>query len=103
MRYATLAALAGAVAIAFLAGTPAAAQEPASGLADAAAGWTVPRLPDGQPDFQGYWTTQTFTPLERPEHLGDKEFFTEEEWAYLQGTLTAEGVDPSAREILTLI
>ena len=100
MRYV---ALAGVVAIAFLAGTPAAAQDPVHSAADAGTEWTMPRLPDGQPDMQGYWTTQTFTPLERPEHLGDKEYFTEEEWAYLQDTLTAEGVDPSAREILTLI
>ncbi len=64
----------------------------------AAAAWTMPRLPDGQPDLQGYWTTQTFTPLERPEHLADREFFTEEEAAELNAQLTAEGVDPSARD-----
>ncbi|MCY4599710.1 MAG: hypothetical protein OXF27_07305, partial [Acidobacteria bacterium] len=103
MTYVARAALAGVVAIAFLAGTPAAAQDPVQSAADAGAGWTMPRLPDGQPDMQGYWTTQTFTPMERPDHLADKEFFTEEEWARLQGSLTAEGVDPSAREILTLI
>ena len=28
--------------------------------------WTMPRTPDGQPDLQGYWTTATFTPMERP-------------------------------------
>ena len=37
-------------------------------------GWEIPRLPNGQPDLQGYWTTQTFTPMERPEYLGDKAF-----------------------------
>jgi len=42
---------------------------------------TLPRLPDGRPDLQGYWTNTTFTPLERPPELGDKEFFTEEEAA----------------------
>ena len=42
-----------------------------------AKGWTVPRTPDGQPDFQGYWTNDTFTPLERPPELAGKEFFTE--------------------------
>jgi hypothetical protein len=29
-----------------------------------------------QPDFQGYWTNDTFTPLERPAELADKAFFT---------------------------
>jgi hypothetical protein len=62
--------------------------------------WTVPRTPDGQPDLQGYWTTQTFTPLERPESLGDKAFFTEEEAAALREQLTAEGVDPLRRDAI---
>ncbi|MEE2638265.1 MAG: hypothetical protein VYE68_13665, partial [Acidobacteriota bacterium] len=26
------------------------------------AAWEMPRLANGQPDLQGYWTTQTFTP-----------------------------------------
>jgi hypothetical protein len=42
---------------------------------------TVPRLLDGKPDMQGYWTNQTFTPLERPAQFKDKEFFTPEEAA----------------------
>ena len=50
----------------------------------------------GDPDLQGYWTGQTFTPLQRPVHLAGREFFTEEEWAELQRILTAEGVDPLA-------
>ena len=58
--------------------------------------WTMPRTPDGRPDLQGFWTTQTFTPLERPAHLGDQAFYSEEEWAALQAQLTAEGVDPLA-------
>ena len=33
------------------------------------------------PDLQGYWTNATFTPLERPVELGNKEFFTKEEAA----------------------
>ena len=62
--------------------------------------WSPPRTPGGQPDLQGYWSTQTFTPIERPGHLAGKEFFTEEETTALERQLTAEGVDPSAREIL---
>ncbi len=69
---------------------------------DAASDWTLPRTPDGQPDLQGYWTTQTFTPLQRPEHLADQEFYSEEEWAALQAQLTAEGVDPLAGSVVNL-
>jgi len=39
----------------------------------------IPRLMDGKPDMQGYWTNQTFTRLERPEQLKGREFFTAEE------------------------
>ena len=82
---------------------PASGQEPAQeGTPDTASTWTMPRLPDGQPDLQGYWTTQTFTPLERPEYLAEKEFFTEEEVAALNAQLTAEGVDPSARNAVEI-
>ena len=103
MHHATIAAPVALVAIGLLAPVSASAQDPVRSETDGAAEWTLPRTPDGRPDLQGYWTTQTFTPLERPAHLGDREFFTEEEAAFLAGTLTAEGVDPSAREILTLI
>jgi hypothetical protein len=54
----------------------------------AAKGWTLPRTPAGQPDLQGYWTNDTFTPLERPPELAGKELFTEEEAAaYLKRRL----------------
>ena len=62
--------------------------------------WTVPRTSEGHPDLQGIWTTQTFTPLQRPDRLSDKEFFTEEEAAELTELLTATGVDPLARNLL---
>ena len=39
--------------------------------------WTLQRTRDGQPDFHGYWTNDTFTPLERPPELAGKEFFTQ--------------------------
>jgi hypothetical protein len=42
-------------------------------------GKAIPRLADGKPDMQGYWTNQTFTPLERPAQFKDKQFFTAEE------------------------
>jgi hypothetical protein len=43
--------------------------------------WTAPRTPDGQPDLQGYWTSLSFTPMERPAKYGEKEFLTDEEAA----------------------
>jgi hypothetical protein len=42
-------------------------------------GKAIPRLADGKPDMQGYWTNQTFTPLERPAQFKDKPVFTPEE------------------------
>ena len=95
MSHGLLAAFVTVVAVGTLLPVAAAGQEPA---AEGDANWTLPRTPDGQPDLQGYWTTQTFTPVERPERLADQEFFSEEELALLQRQLTAEGVDPLRRD-----
>ena len=55
----------------------------------------------GDPNLQGIWTSSTFTPLERPDHLADREFLTEEEHAELNQLLTEDGVDPlRARSVL---
>lgn len=54
----------------------------------------VPRMPDGRPDLTGIWTTQTFTPLQRPEQFAGRALLTEEEMATLTKVLTAPGVDP---------
>ena len=40
---------------------------------------SVPRTPWGAPDLQGTWDFRTSTPLERPDHLRDREFLTDEE------------------------
>ena len=56
---------------------PALAPEPRA----KAAARPIPRLSDGKPDMQGYWTNQTFTPLERPAQFKDKTHFTAEEAA----------------------
>ena len=64
--------------------------------------WTVPRTADGRPNLQGIWTSQTYTPLERPVRFADREFLTEEEFAELTEILTADGVDPlGARRAFT--
>ncbi len=52
--------------------------------AQASSTWSA-RTQDGQPDLQGIWTNSTLTPLERPVALGQKQFYTDEELAALQG------------------
>src|ERR1700738_342722 len=41
--------------------------------------WTMLRTPEGHPDLHGYWTSLTFTPLERPAQYGNREFLTGKE------------------------
>ena len=41
--------------------------------------WQAPRTADGQPDLQGVWSAATITPVERPQDLAGKAFFTPEE------------------------
>jgi len=72
IRY--LAAAAAFAASSALSGSAAAQSGDASPTA-----WTAPRTADGQPNFQGHWTNDTYTPLERPAELGDKATFTPEE------------------------
>ena len=56
--------------------------------------WTPRRTADGQPDFEGNWTTATLTPLERPREFAGKEFLTEEEAAeYVKRTLEESNSD----------
>ncbi|HXH25618.1 MAG TPA: hypothetical protein VNI78_10235 [Vicinamibacterales bacterium] len=62
-------------------GAQAPAGRPAAAPNGGAGGGAIPRGPDGKPDMQGYWTNQTFTPLERPAEFKDKAFFTAEEAA----------------------
>jgi hypothetical protein len=88
-----------AFAIALVA-TPIPGAEPAAtDGAKAAKTWTAPRMPDGQPDFQGYWTNGTYIPLERPKELGTKEFFTEAEAAAFAQKKLQEDHSQAANDI----
>jgi len=72
------------MAIALLSPPFLAAQARPSTSATPAAGaktWTASRTPDGQPDLQGYWTSLSFTPMERPAKYAGREFLTDEEAA----------------------
>ena len=44
--------------------------------------WTA-KTPDGQPDLQGFWTNNTYTPLQRPQGV-TKEFYSAEEAVQLE-------------------
>jgi hypothetical protein len=50
-------------------------------LASVGAADRLARTSDGHPDLQGYWTNDSFTPVERAPELGAKEFFTPAEAA----------------------
>ena len=48
--------------------------------------WNPPRTADGRINLQGVWANNAATPLERPDSLGDKALFTDEEVATLRST-----------------
>ncbi len=50
-------------------------------------------MPWGDPDLQGTWSYATLTPLQRPDNLGDKEFYTEEEAAEVYARSLEDSVD----------
>jgi hypothetical protein len=52
--------------------------------APAAKNWTAPNTPDGQPDLQGVWLSNSATPLERPKALEGKAYLTDAEVAELK-------------------
>ena len=53
-----------------------------------------PRTREGRPDLQGVWSYATLTPLERPEELAGKAFFTEAEAsAFERRTLDVQNRD----------
>ena len=59
MSYRSLAAVVTVVAIGWLGPVAAFGQRQARSEADTTLTWTPPRTPDGRPDLQGLYTTQT--------------------------------------------
>jgi hypothetical protein len=53
-----------------------AADEAAAASVKAPAAAQVPTTPWGEPDLQGIWTDETYTPLQRSAKYADQEFFT---------------------------
>ncbi|WP_428102066.1 hypothetical protein [Candidatus Rariloculus sp.] len=68
-------------------------------LAAAAGHAQTDRTPWGDPDLQGLWSNATLTPLQRPDALGDKAFFTPEEaQAYVAERIEATNADNTIRQ-----
>ena len=61
--------------------------------------WIVPRTADGQANLQGVWDFRSLTPFERPNNMGTKETFSEEEAAdFTQQRLAALNKDQPGPE-----
>ena len=56
-----------------------------------------PRTPWGDPDIAGYWTSASYTPMERPNELAGQPFYTPEEalQAYQTRALRDAATDPA--------
>src|SRR5258708_13097762 len=46
--------------------------------------WTAPLTPDGQPDLQGVWLSNSATPLQRPKQLEGRQSLTDAEVAEMK-------------------
>ena len=74
------------IAIGFTTTVPVRGQPPGAASSNPVSSqpFSAPLTQDGQPDLEGFWTNQTYTPLERPDNV-TKAFYTEEEVAALEG------------------
>jgi hypothetical protein len=63
--------------------------------------WTMPRTPDGHPDFQGVWTNATLTPMERPAQFAGKPTVSDADArAYEKNDLTTNDIDDPKAPLL---
>ena len=76
--------LTGLVALGFVAQGQVAPSSVAAGAQAVKETWTLPRTPEGRPDFQGVWVNNIATPLERPEALAGRATLTDQEVAEMK-------------------
>ena len=87
--------LSACLVIAAFAAAPLLAQTAPAAKSPAAKAWKMPRTAEGKPNFEGDWVNNTFTPLERPDDLKDKAFFTAEEAkAYTERAIARQKAQP---------
>jgi hypothetical protein len=77
--------------------------KPATAAAKPATGWKAPRTPDGHPDFQGVWSNNSVTPMQRPAQWKDKSELTDAEVKELQGLVAQSIKDGGDAEFGSLV
>ena len=100
-RLSTLGSLRTLAALAVTAGwlSPVSATGQSATRATDASAWMAPHTADGHADLQGVWDFRSLTPFERPNNLGAKKIFSEEEAAeFTQERLAALNKDQPGPE-----